>query len=107
MGVAAVATAACTNLVADPVPTPPAPIRQIDGKVNVVDRAGRVYELTRTMLATDSIFGVLEGSGGQRMSLPLSNVASIKHREPDRARTVLAILGIGLLLTPTFFLRDD
>lgn len=80
-----------------PVPTPPAPPNVVADRSRIVLKTGDRVEFLTLVVATDSIFGVRNNLGRNRMTVSFDQVSRIEVRKKDPVRT-LGIIGTLLVV---------
>jgi hypothetical protein len=89
---------ACNKWVVHPVPTPPAPMRTINGVTRVTLSDQRILELTKVVIATDSLFGLSAFLDSSRHALPLRDVRKIEQQVKNPTQTLITMGIVGFLL---------
>src|SRR4051812_27810171 len=70
----------CRTWVEHPVPRDSAPISAISGVVRVTMTQGKAMTLRNTVVARDSILGLLASTSVYRIAIPLGDVTKIEQR---------------------------
>jgi hypothetical protein len=89
--------AGCVTWREIPVPEPPAPPNVVTDLSRVRLRNGQSAEFLTMVVATDSIFGVRNNLGRNRVSVSFDQVERIEVRKKDAVRTLGLFAVIGLV----------
>jgi hypothetical protein len=89
---------ACSKWVVHPVPTPPAPMRTINGVTRVTLSDQRILELTNVVIATDSLFGLSAFLDRSRHAMLLRDVTKIEQQVKNPKQTLITMGIVGFLL---------
>lgn len=89
----------CIRWQSVPIPTPPAPPNVIADRSRIVLKSGDRVEFLTLVVATDSIFGVRNNLGRNRITVSFDQVNRIEVRKKDALRTlglIGSIVAVGI-----------